>query len=352
MSTRPYGTLLEGPAAEIERRYARFAAQPVDWEWLPAAGEDSFRTTIAQPVAVTGPGTFFGHAQRTLHFEPTALDGWWFDRTDLPQAMPIRVAANNVWTTRRNIVLCSGSPHNYMRMVEHIIALKRGLELDNLMIRADSGDPPLFERGSMDLVEALERAGRQTLARPPAYVTVREPVTLMGPGESFLTFRPCPAGVPVLKVDCAVDFQTAIGRQRLRIQVNPETTRYGALARTNCSFWQLLYSKTIGQLFADVRHLGYTTKNIVIAGRYGYFNQPGLMHAGKSLEAVWHRTIMDLVAAIALIDTGRFVGEVESYRAGHTLDVALVRKLYEHNLLCPFELPRRPSALTPSTTVP
>jgi UDP-3-O-acyl-N-acetylglucosamine deacetylase len=337
MSTKPYGTLLEGPEAEIERRYAKFAAQPVDWEWAPAAGQEdsSAQTTIAQSVAVTGPGTFFGRAQRTLHFEPTTLDGWWFHRTDLPEAMPIHVAANNVWTTHRNIVLCSGSPHNYMRMVEHIIALKRGLELDNLMIRVDAGDPPLFERGSMDLVEALDRAGRHPVARPITYVTVREPVTILGPGQSFLTFRPCPAGKPVLKIDCAVDFPTAIGRQRLRIHVTPETTRYGALARTNCSFWQLLFSKTIGQLFADVRHLGYTTQNILIAGRYGYFNKPGLMHESRSLEAVWHRTIMDLLAAISLMDTGRFVGEVVSYKAGHALDVTLIRELYARQLLGP-----------------
>ena len=41
----------------------------------------------------------------------------------------------------------------------------------------------------------------------------------------------------------------------------------------------------------------------------------------------------DLAAALALIDTGRFVGNVYSYKAGHTLDVVMVRKLYEKNLL-------------------
>ena len=44
---------------------------------------------------------------------------------------------------------------------------------------------------------------------------------------------------------------------------------------------------------------------------------------------------MDLLAAISLIDAGRFVGEVVSYRAGHTLDVTLVRHLYDHKLLVP-----------------
>jgi UDP-3-O-acyl-N-acetylglucosamine deacetylase len=117
--------------------------------------------------------------------------------------------------------------------------------------------------------------------------------------------------------------------------VTPETARYGALARTNCSFAQVLFSKTIGLFLADVRHLGYTQKNILIAGRHRYVNAPGLLHNGKSLEPAWHRAIMDLLAAISLIDAGRFVGEVVSYRAGHTLDVTLVRHLYERKLLVP-----------------
>ena len=337
MSVAPYGTILQGDPAVMDRQFEKFLRQSVDWEWMPEIKTpDRFATTLVRPVSVTGPGTFFGRAQRTLHFEPSTTEGWWFDRTDLPDALPIRVAANNVWTTQRNIVLCSGSPHNYMRMVEHIIALRLGLNIDNVTIRMDSGDPPLFDRGSMDLVEALDRGGVQTTNQRIAYVTVKEPVAILSPNGSFLVFRPCPGLTPRLNLDCAVDFPTAIGRQRIRISLTPETARHGALARTNCSAVQMLFARTIGQLFADSRNLGYTTRNILIAGRWRYYNRPDLIHEGKALEAVWHRAVMDLAAAIALIDSGRFVGEVQSYKAGHTLDVAMVRHVYEHNLLTPF----------------
>jgi len=188
----------------------------------------------------------------------------------------------------------------------------------------------------MDLVEALDRAGRETLPQPVRYVTVKEPVSVLGPNGSFLVFKPCGGPEPRLQLDCAVDFKTAIGQQRLRIRLTPDTGRYGAQARTNCSGLQMLFSKTIGQLLADVRNLGYTTRNILIAGRYRYYNAPGLMHNGKSLEAVWHRTIMDLVAAPGPHRLRRFVGEVLSYKAGHALDCVMVRKLYAHNLLMPF----------------
>lgn len=328
--------LLEGDRATLRDAYARFQKQAIDRQWMPEGrpGADK-QTTLKRPVSVTGPGTFLGKAQRTLHFEPTQQEGWWFDRTDLPGSMPIRVAAGSVWTTLRNIVLCTGSPHNYMRMVEHIIALKNGLEIDNVMIRMDSGDPPLFDRGSMDLVEALDSAGREVSDRPVRFVTVREPVAVTGPNGSFLIFLPSQPGRPVLDLDCAVDFRSAIGKQRLRVRVTPETFRYGALARTNCTFGLMLYIMTIGKLFADTRNLGYTRRNILIAGRRRYVNAPHLLYEGKSLEAVWHRTMLDLLAAIALIDNGRLAGEVISYKSGHNLDVVLVRHLFQHKLLGP-----------------
>ncbi len=336
MATTYNERLLQGDPAVMQRQFEEFQNQPVDQEWIPELKmADRFQTTIGSPVSVTGPGTFFGRAQRTLHLQPTQTEGWWFDRTDLPDAMPIRVSANNVWTTQRNIVLCSGSPHNYMRMVEHIVALRLALNVDNLMIRMDSGDPPLFDRGSMDLVEAIDKAGIKHSDQPVHYVTVKEPVAILAPNGSFLVFTPCTDPIPQLNLDVAVNFTTAIGKQRLKIRLTPETGRYGSLARTNCSFTQMLFTKTIGKLFADVRNLGYTNKNILVAGRRGYYNPPTLFHKGKALEPVWHRAILDLVAALALIDTGRFVGNVFSYKAGHTLDVVMVRKLYENNLLVP-----------------
>jgi UDP-3-O-acyl-N-acetylglucosamine deacetylase len=222
-----------------------------------------------------------------------------------------------------------------MRMVEHIVALRLALNVDNLMIRMDSGDPPLFDRGSMDLVEAIEKAGITRTDKPVHYVTVKEPVSILAPNGSFLVITPCTEAVPQLNLDVAVNFTTAIGKQRLKIRLTPETGRYGSLARTNCSFTQMLFTKTIGKLFADVRNLGYTNRNILVAGRRAYHNKPTMFHNGKALEPVWHRTILDLVAALSLIETGRLVGNVFSYKAGHALDVIMVRKLFENNLLVP-----------------
>lgn len=335
MASYKTGQIILGKEREILAFSDKFNGQAVDQEMM--ADDPGFHSetvmTLGKNASVTGPGTFLGKATRKLYFRPTTESGWFFDRTDLQDQMPIGVKVNDVWTTVRNIVLCSGSPHNYMRMVEHIVAIKVGMGIDNVIISVDSGDPPLFDRGSLDLVEAVEEAGIVPGANSAKYVTVREPVTAGGPGGSFLTFLPAENGSRELFIDCALDFKSAIGKQRIRFNVNRKTFRYGAIARTNTTLLMMLYTKTIGRLFADVRNLGYTMKNIQIAGRWHYVNKPGLMHNGKSLEAAWHRATLDLLAAVALIDKGRFAGTIVSYKSGHYLDVQAIRELYHRELI-------------------
>lgn len=341
MSAFTPGTLLSGETDVLRRSVELFVGQPVDLDTTgrPALPQPARQTTLAKPVTVRGPGTFFGRATRTITFDPYEGEGWWFDRTDLPEDLPTRVSVRNVWTTGQivsNIVLRSGAPHNYVRMVEHIVALRPGLALDNLMVRIDSGDPPLFDRGSLDLVEALEDAGIVETPAPVRWWTVREPVCVCNANGAFVALAPCRGPEPKLTIDAAIDFRTVIGRQRIRFNLDRDVTRAASVARTNTSASKKLYCQTVGCLFADIRNLGYTKKNLLIAGRRHYVNEPRLLHEGRSLEAAWHRAVLDLAAALALIEDGRFVGEVASYKAGHALDVKMVTMLYLFGLLVPF----------------
>ncbi len=341
MFETPAGRLLGGDAAALERGLHAWNRVPLDWDMMEEAqvyAQPRMQTTLGHPVEVSGRGTFFGKSLRTLKLCPTDMEGWWFERTDLPDSLPVRCSIRNVWTTGAvvsNIVLRSGSPHNYIRMAEHMISLRMGLGIDNLLIRLESGDPPLFNHGSQNLVEALRGAGTRPVNRPARFVTVRERVTVANRGGGFLTLAPADPARPLLAIDAAVDFKTAIGRQRIRLALDPEKFAYGAVARTNSTVMKMLYCKTIGLLFADIRNLGYSIENLLIAGRFGYWNKPLLVHEGKSLEAVWHRTTLDLLAAIALIDEGLFVGEIISYKSGHSLDVEMIQRIYQESLLTP-----------------
>ena len=342
MDEDPIGLVLEGESERIRASYEAFRRVPIDQDlWgEPLPELPRYWNTIEKPVEVTGPGTFLGKATRTLRFEPCETPGWWFDRTDLADDLPVKVSIRNVWNTGQvvsNIVLRSGAPSNYVRLVEHIIALKLGTGIHSLMIKTESGDPPLLTRYGREILEALDGAGTRSSKLPVPYVTVKEPVTIGGSRGEFLTISPPQGDRPALSIDCAIDFKTAIGEQRIRYHVDGPNFRHGAEARTNTTMLKMLYCKTIGKVFADIRNLGYNWENVLVAGRFGYLNKPKLVHEGKSLEAVWHRSALDLCAALALIEDGRFVGRVTSYKAGHRLDVEMIRLLYRHQLLVPLK---------------
>jgi UDP-3-O-[3-hydroxymyristoyl] N-acetylglucosamine deacetylase len=282
-------------------------------------------------------GTFRGSERRTITFAPSARPGWWIRRMDLPEQLDTAVDIANLWTSARNLVLRSGSPHNYLRMVEHIIALKCGLGLDDVLLKVYSGDPPLFDQSSVPLVETVDRAGIVETGTQASYVTVKEPLAFGGKRGDFLLFFPAKPGDRRLRIDCAISWNTVIGRQRVLFDVTPETFRYAALARTNATHRQYLLAKTIGKLFAATRNWGYNERNILIHGPKRYYTEPRFRVGDKFLEPVWHRATLDLMAALSLFGEHRLCGTVVSFRAGHTLDCDAVRAIRRNELLveCP-----------------
>ena len=228
----------------------------------------------------------------------------------------------------------SGSPHNYLRMVEHIVALKLGLGVDDVLLKVNSGDPPLFDASSLPLVKAMEHAKIVDKPDDATYVTVKEPIAFSGRRGDFLLFLPAEDGSRNLRIDCGISWNTIIGQQRVRFDATPDTFRYASEARTNCTYQQYLAAMTIGKLFAATRNWGYNKKNILIHGKKQFYSSPRFQVGDKFLEPVWHRATLDLMAALSLTGADRLCGTVVSYRAGHTLDCDAIRALYRNNLLC------------------
>lgn len=338
MPSYTIGKTVFGSAASIAAAYEHFRVQPIDEVRLAADRTCPFpnvRRTLESEAQVAGVGTFQGSRKQTLTFAPSAKKGWWIRRMDLPEQLDTEMDISNLWTSAQNLVMRSGSPHNYLRMVEHIIALKVGLGVDDVLLKVNSGDPPLFDQSSLPLVKAMEHARISDTAEPASYITVKEPVAFGGGRGDFLLFLPAENGERNLRIDCAISWNTVIGDQRVLFDVTPETFRYAAFARTNATRKQYILAKTVGKLFAATRNWGYNDKNILIHGRRRFYTEPRFPVNGKFLEPVWHRATLDLMAAIALAGPERFVGTVVSYRAGHTLDCDAIRALRRNDLIVP-----------------
>ncbi len=329
------GRTVFGDASRIAEAYRDFREQPIDEVRLAPSRVSPFpecRRTLAGEASVSGVGTFKGSRKQTITFAPSERPGWWIRRLDHPSQLDTSVDIANLWTSAQNLVLRSGSPHNYLRMVEHIIALRAGLGVDDVVLKVNSGDPPLFDQSSLPLVKAVEHAKIVETDVPATCVTVKEPVAFGGGRGDFLLFLPAKEGERNLRIDCAIRWDTVIGRQRVLFDATPETFRYASLARTNATRKQYLLAKTVGKLFAATRNLGYYEGNILIHGRK-YYTNPRFPMGEKFLEPVWHRATLDLMAALSLFGADRFIGTVVSYRAGHTLDCDAVRALYRQDLL-------------------
>ena len=331
----PRCRLVRGSQASLDAALARFNDQTPDVVRLSeTSGWSPKRTTLAAEVSVAGKGTYRGRERRTLTFAPSAKPGWWIRRTDLPEQLDTEVHIANLWESAGRLVLRSGSAHNYLRMVEHIVALKGGLGLDNVVLKTNSGDPPLFDDSSLPMVEAVQKAGIVETADDATYVTVKEPLAFGGTRGDFLLFLP-DDGSHRLRLDVAISWNTVIGNQRLVFDVTPEAFKYGSYARTNATHRQFQIVTLVGWARADWRHLGYDMNNILIHGHRRWYNAPRFPLEGtdKFLEPVWHRATLDLLAALTLTGPDRFVGTVVSYRAGHTQDCDAVRALYRNDLL-------------------
>ena len=341
-----------GNSSELAANADALAAMAVDEEFRAPDGwqPPRFETTIAAETAAEGPGTYDKHARRQLRFLPSpAVSGWRFRRADLAassrkgccdddaQQPCIPVELHAVKSASRALLLtAAGHDECSMGMAEHIICQRLGLAISNLDIAADSYDPPLFDAGSMEIVEALTSAGiRELPDRPLPTITVKEPVAIIRPGGSgCLLWQPAAEGDRNLHLDVAIDFPNAIGRQRLRFDLCPQAFTKGAHARTNCSAREVLLARTLGWFSSKYRNFGYTRKNILIAGRKRYCNTPALLLPnGKSLEAVWHRACLDLVAALSLLPNGWPAGTFLSYKGGHVLDVTFLTHLLDDGLL-------------------
>ena len=328
------GKTIFGSAAAIAAAYENFARLPVDEMRLSeTSGLPAKRTTLAGEASVAGVGTFEGSVKQTITFAPSAKPGWWIRRMDQPEQLDTFVDISNLWTSAQNLVLRSGSEHNYLRMVEHIIALKNGIGLDDVVLKVNTGDPPLFDQSSLPLIKAVEHGKIVEKDEKATYVTVKEPVAFGGRRGDFLLFLPAAPGDTRLRIDCAISWNTIIGDQRILFDVTPETFRYASLARTNATRKQYVLAKTVGKLFAATRNWGYNDRNILIHGKKRFYTEPRFQLGDKFLEPVWHRATLDLMAALALTGTHRFAGTVVSYRAGHTLDCDAVRALYRNDLL-------------------
>ncbi len=133
------------------------------------------QSTILSPVSVQGVGLHTGK-KVVLTFRPApANHGYRFQRIDLPEQPVVTADVKLVTSTNRGTTLRSGEAQ--VSTVEHVLSALTGLGIDNVLMEIDGPEMPIMDGTSMPFVEALIKAGRESLNAEREYFEITEPIS-------------------------------------------------------------------------------------------------------------------------------------------------------------------------------
>ena len=274
----------------------------------------NYQTTLKSSVSLSGVGVHGGKPV-TISFYPADPDtGVVFTRTDLDGgARELRALVAEVGATDLCTVL--GNPADvHVATVEHLMATLFAMGIDNAVAEIDSREVPILDGSAAEFVDAFDQAGIEPLAAKRRYVRVLKPVRIEN-GASWAEFHPYDG----TRFEVEIDFDSpAIGRQFYAGDMQPDLFRREiSRART------FGFMKDVERLWAAGYALGSSLENSVVVGDDDRIvNMEGLRYPD---EFVRHKTL-DAMGDLALAGA-RFIGCFRSYRGGHKLNAAALRRL-------------------------
>lgn len=275
---------------------------------------NDYQTTIKSRVTLAGTGVHSGKPV-SVTFAPSDPDtGIIFHFVDGREpGKELRALVSEVGATDLSTMI--GNPDGaHVATVEHLMAAVLGVGLDNLVIEVEGNEVPILDGSAAVFVEAIDRIGIETQAVKRRFIRVLRDVRIEN-GASWAEFRPHTG----TRFEVEIDFESpAIGRQQFAIDLNGESFRNEvARART------FGFLKDVERLWAAGYALGSSLENSVVIGHDNrVINMGGLRYPD---EFVRHKTL-DAMGDLALAGA-RFIGCFRSYRGGHRLNAAALRRL-------------------------
>lgn len=271
--------------------------------------------TIEREVTVAGKGLFEGKEARVI-FRPAQVDtGVVFIRTDMPEPVRIKALAYNIAERPRRTSIKNGSVS--IETIEHCMAAVSALGIDNLIIEVNGQELPGLDASSTEYLRLLKKAGITEQQARRRELVITEPIAQIRGEASIYAL---PAEGQELHISFELDYQghTGIGRQNFSCRITPDFfERQLATART------FLLEAEAKQFQARGlgRHL--SPRDILVIGSDGPIKNSFRFDD----ECVRHK-IVDLIGDLALV--GRPIkGRIAAYKSGHSLNLRLVRKLFE-----------------------
>jgi len=275
---------------------------------------NGYQTTLRTHAVMNGVGVHSGKPV-TLRFNPAEADtGIVFKVIDAEGRAHLVPALSSEVGSTALCTLLGDVSGVHVGTVEHVMAALFGLGIDNVMIEIDAHEVPVMDGSAAAFVEAFEQAGIEEMDTKRRYIRVLKPVRIEN-GASWAEFRPHRG----TRFEIEIDFDSpATGRQAFATEMDAVSFRRDvARART------FGFMRDVETLWAGGFALGSSLENTIVIGDDDrVINMEGLRYAD---EFVRHKTL-DAMGDLALAGA-RFIGCFRSYKGGHRLNAAALRRL-------------------------
>jgi UDP-3-O-[3-hydroxymyristoyl] N-acetylglucosamine deacetylase / 3-hydroxyacyl-[acyl-carrier-protein] dehydratase len=303
--------------------------------------------TIKTSVTCSGVGLHTGN-QCTMRFIPAPENyGVRFKRIDVGGTPEIPADIDHVVDIARGTTIGVGEIR--VQTVEHVLAALVGLQIDNVVIELDNGEPPVGDGSSLPYVEALMSVGLERQDAPKDFLVI----------DQEIHYSDEKRGVEIValptddyRITVMVDYHNpALGSQHTGLfNLEKEFVKDFAPARTFCFLHEVELLREAGLIkggnldnavvivdreLSDEEIVKLTVKlgieQSVILGTNGILNNKSLRYKN---EPARHK-LLDMMGDLALIGVP-MKAQILAARPGHAANIEFarkIRKLYQQKKL-------------------
>ncbi len=269
--------------------------------------------TLKNPIKATGVGVHTGK-KIYLTLRPAPVDsGIVFRRTDLDEVVEIPGTVENVGDTRMSTTLANGQVR--VSTVEHLMSALAGLGIDNAYIDVSASEIPIMDGSAAPFVFLLQSAGVEEQPALKRFIRIKETVRIEE-GDKWAELHPYDG----FRISFTLDFDHPV------FEHNAQSASVNLTALTFSK--EISRARTFG-FVSDYEKLreqdlarGASLDNTIVLDEYRTLNEDGLRYPD---EFVKHK-ILDAVGDMYLLGSP-VIGHFKGFKAGHTLNNLLLRKL-------------------------
>ena len=266
------------------------------------------QVTLASAVSYSGAGLHSGK-EVTMRLMPGSPDsGIVFTRTDLPGRPEIHARAELVTSTLKATTLSENGAQVFT--VEHLLAAKTAMGVDNCRIEMDAPEPPVTDGSGLVFAQMVQRAGRTEQEAEKKIRVINRPYSVYD-GDKYILMLPYD-GTRVSFT--SVNPHPLLGTQYFDLLLDEETfLKEIAPART------IGFMREVEQMRKLGLGLGGNLKNALV-----YDDEKCLSIPRFPDELVRHK-ILDVLGDLSLI--GAWKGHIIAVKSGHAYNSQLAKQI-------------------------